>query len=205
MKTPIHIFRSLMGLCLVVVLLVGCGGGASNNTNNNTIMATTNRMTVATTYSSIPVGVVTQYSASLMSTWTSSNTTVAVIDANGVALGLAPGTTTITATTIPSAGSAQSVQATLTVTSASLVSIAVTPANYAFTAAASTKQFIATGTYSDNNQYGVTGQVEWTSSDNTLATVSATGIVQDLAPGAPTITATWPNTSISGSTQITTL
>jgi outer membrane protein assembly factor BamB len=83
-------------------------------------------------------------------------------------------------------------------TPATLLSIAVTPSNPSIING-STIQLTAEGTYSDNSTQLLTLQVIWSSSDNTKATVSSTGIVTAIATGSTTLTATSGN--ISGSTQ----
>ena len=60
----------------------------------------------------------------------------------------------------------------LTVTSATLQSIAVTPANPSI-AAGLTQQFTATGTYSDGSHLDLTGSVTWASGTTATATISA--------------------------------
>jgi len=81
---------------------------------------------------------------------------------------------------------------------ATLLSITVTPGN-ASIVNGTTVQMTATGTYSDNSTLDLTTQVIWSSSDNTKATVSSTGLVTAIAPGSTTFAATSGN--ISGSTQ----
>lgn len=72
---------------------------------------------------------------------------------------------------------------------ASLVSIAVTPANPTV-ANGQTRQMTATGTYSDTSTQDLTTQVTWSSSDTSKATVSNTGLVTAVSYGSATITAT---------------
>ena len=200
MKTPTAILRALLFLCTLFVVaaaLAGCGsGGSSSSPTAGTAL------TVGTSYNPIPVGVATQYSSSLTVTWTSSNPSVATIDANGVALGKAAGTTTITATTVSTP--IQTATSTLTVTSDTLTSIAISPTTYTFPSVGSTKQLTANGTYSNGNTYNITGVVTWTSSSTAAATVSATGLVTDVAAGSSTITATYPSTTISASMTVAT-
>lgn len=78
-----------------------------------------------------------------------------------------------------------------------LQSIAVTP-QVSTVAKGGTRQFTATGTYSDASALDITTQVTWSSSDTSKATVSATGLVSGVDSGSPTITATLQG--ISGST-----
>jgi 6-phosphogluconolactonase (cycloisomerase 2 family)/uncharacterized protein YjdB len=70
------------------------------------------------------------------------------------------------------------------------------------------QQFTATGTYSDGTQQDFTSQVAWTSSDPTVATAAAGGVVGGVAPGTATITALLtgpglPTSGISGSAPVT--
>ena len=92
-------------------------------------------------------------------TWASSDTTWATISTTGLATAVAPGPVTISATF-------DGITATtgLTVTSATLKSIAVTPANTSLPAG-ETEQFTATGTLSDNSTENLTDQVTWASSE----------------------------------------
>ena len=128
-------------------------------------------------------------------TWASATPAVATINATGLATGLAPGTSTISATLGAVSGST-----TLTVTAATLQSIAVTPANPSIAAGAS-QQFSATGTYSDASTANVTGSVTWASATPAVATINATGLATGLAPGTHSISATLG--AVSGSTTLT--
>ena len=66
-------------------------------------------------------------------------------------------------------------------------------------------QFIATGTFSDNTMQDLTAQASWSSSSQSVATISnaagSNGLVTSLAPGTTTIAATWGGAS--GSTLLT--
>jgi len=128
-------------------------------------------------------------------TWTSLTTSVATITTGGLAKGLATGTSTIQAKSGSVTGST-----TLTVTAATLSSIAVTPANPSINAG-STQQFTATGTFSDSSTQNLTSSVTWTSSKTTVATISAAGLATGVAAGSSTIQAA--SGSITGSTTLT--
>ncbi|GIM20651.1 hypothetical protein KHM09_31020 [Leptospira borgpetersenii] len=135
-------------------------------------------------------------------TWISSNTSIATISNasghEGFVSTVSTGTTTITATL-----GAISNSTSLTVTAAVLVSISVGPTN-SFVYMTQTKNFTATGTYSDGTMQDLTTQVTWTSSDTTLGTVSnafgTEGKVTGIAAGAVTITSILG--SISGNTSL---
>jgi len=116
-------------------------------------------------------------------TWASSATAVATIAPGGLATAIALGPTTITATVGTISGNAA-----LTVTTAVLVSINVTPAN-ATIATLTTQLFTATGTYTDNTTQNVTSQATWASSDPAIAILNGT-TATGLSAGTTNISAT---------------
>jgi len=122
-------------------------------------------------------------------TWKSSNTAAATIGAaTGLATGVAAGTTQISATQ----GSVVSPNDPLTVsaTTATLQSIAVTPASPS-AGIGNTVQFTATGKYSDNSTKNITTSVTWNSSNPLFATIgTVTGLATGVAVGTTEITAT---------------
>lgn len=118
---------------------------------------------------------------------------------NGLATSLSTGTTTITATLGLISGGT-----TLTVNSATLNSIQVTPTNPSV-ALGTTRQFTATGIYSDTTTQDLTAAVTWSSSNTGVALISnapgSSGLTTGIATGAATITATI--NGISGNTTLT--
>jgi hypothetical protein len=70
----------------------------------------------------------------------------------------------------------------LTVQVPPLVSITITPNPYTI-ASGTAVQLHATGTFADNSTADLTTQVNWSSSDNTVATVSITSGSQGLTTG----------------------
>ena len=114
--------------------------------------------------------------------WSSTVETVAVVanapGAAGLATSVAPGATTIGATASGLTGST-----TLTVTPATLVSIAVTPAGSTITLGTN-QQFTATGTYSGTATQNLTSTVTWQSSNAAVAPVSNAAGTQGLATAA---------------------
>src|SRR6202041_1318059 len=96
-------------------------------------------------------------------TWTSQTTSVATIIAGGsvTAAGIGP-------SKIQAASGAINGSATLTVTAAALVSLAVTAPNLSI-AKGTSEQFTATGTFSDNSTQNLTSSVNWTSQTTTVA------------------------------------
>ncbi len=163
-------------------------------------------------YPSIPLGRTLQLTATGVFTdntvqdltdqvaWSSLNPAVAAIDAKtGLATSAVQGSTTITATLSGKTGST-----VLTVTSAVLDSIDVTPAIPSI-ALGTSQQFVATGTYSDNSTEDLTSAVSWGSSNEGIATVSnatgSYGLATSVSAGLTTITATLGG--VTGGTDLT--
>ena len=117
-------------------------------------------------------------------TWTSSDETVATVDATGKVTGKKIGTATITATAQDGSG----VSGSCTVTVLSTVKkVTVTPANLTLSKNKSYTLKATVEVFGSGTDTGVT----WTSSDTTIATVDATGKVTATdKTGTVTITAT---------------
>ena len=127
--------------------------------------------------------------------WSSSSAAVAAVSATGLVSALAPGTTTITAT---SEGVSAGASLTVTAVPVAAVTLAPTPG---IVQVGST--LTLTPTLRDATNGILTGRVvTWQSSLPTVATVSATGVVSGIAPGGPVmITAT--SEGVSGSATVT--
>lgn len=132
--------------------------------------------------------------------WTSSNPTAALMSvasgAKGEAVGLAAGTSTIAAA-FPLDALVTPLQ--LTVTNATLSSIAVTPAN-ASIALGTPEQFKAQGTFSDSTTQILTEQVSWASSAINVAIINASGAAGTTGTGSTTVGATL--NGVTGSTGL---
>lgn len=126
--------------------------------------------------------------------WSSGTSSVATVNAAGVATGVAVGTSTVTASLSGISGS------TKVTVFRSLVSIAVTPANPQIFVNG-TEPFIATGTYNDGFVQDLSTVVIWASSAPGIATVNGVGQATGVTPGTSTISAT--NGGITGSTILT--
>lgn len=178
-----------------VTLVAGCAGGSSGGGP-----PTLQSVTVATTTASIAAGATSQFKATgsysngtsqdvtATANWTSATTSVATISNTsgsiGVATGVAAGTSVITATLSGVSGTS-----TLTVTPATLVSLAITPTSPTI-AAHTTLPFMATGTFTDKSTKDITTTVVWASSDTAVATIVAnTGVVTSLTTGTTSIDA----------------
>jgi hypothetical protein len=72
-----------------------------------------------------------------------------------------------------------------------LVSIAVTPANETLILGGNTQQYTATGNYSDSSTLDVTNLAAWTSSNQNVATIGATGLASTIGSGYTSITASY--------------
>jgi trimeric autotransporter adhesin len=137
--------------------------------------------------------------------WASSNTQTATMNASGelssgVATGQAVGSVQVTATF----GSVSGV-ATLTVTTASLNSISVTPTNPSVVNTL-TRQFNATGVYSDGTSADLTTVVQWSSDNVAVASMNASrtsssGMATALSAGTSLIRAAFAE--VQGSTTLT--
>jgi trimeric autotransporter adhesin len=132
--------------------------------------------------------------------WTSGNVAVASINLGGIAgfaKGLSPGVSTISA----SSGSISSTASlTVTVTNATLVSIAITPAD-AVLSLGTHEQYVAAGTFSDGSLQDITNSVTWASSKTSVLSIAGGGLATARAMGSVTISAT--SGSISASTTAT--
>jgi hypothetical protein len=117
------------------------------------------------------------------------------VDVNGLGQAMAMGSTTITATAGTVSGTAS-----VTVTGATLVSLAIAPLKSSMPAGA-TKQFIAMGSFSDSTTQNVTASALWSSSNAAAATIDNAGLASSVAIGSTTITASIG--AISSSTTLT--
>ena len=116
-------------------------------------------------------------------TFSSSDESIATVDNSGNATGVAPGTVTITATSEGKSGTAS-----LTVTPAPVASVDISPAGVAGTPAGGTIQFTATPRDASSN--ALSGRVvTWTTSDSSLATIDANGLMTAISAGLVTVAA----------------
>jgi hypothetical protein len=122
-------------------------------------------------------------------TWTSSTPSVATVsnsaDTPGIATGVAQGSTTVSASF---AGISATPPLTITVTNATLISIAVTPSTPNIPLGSS-QLFAAQGTFTDNSVVNITVEVAWSSSDVAVATIKANGLATSASTGTTTIKA----------------
>jgi len=169
-------------------------GGVTQDLVLDVTNVTVSALTVTPITAIIPVGVTQQFTATAMfsdsssqdvssnATWTPSDPTVATVSFFGRATSLKAGTITITAAFGGQSGTTQ-----LTVSTATLVSIAITPASTVL-APGSSLTYQAVGTYSDaSKQY--LSNATWTSSDTNVITINAAGVATPSSAGSANITA----------------
>ena len=130
-------------------------------------------------------------------TWNSSTASVATVDRSGLVMAVGNGTAVIAARV--NQGSGATGTAIVTVTQ-SIASVEVSPSTAQLTALGATVQLTA-GAFDANGHAMAEAEFSWESSDATVATVNASGLVTGVAVGVATITAT--SESTSGSAGVT--
>jgi len=134
--------------------------------------------------------------------WTSSDPQVAAVS-RGFVTTVAPGAATVTATLLGFSATCD-----VTVTSATIVSVAISPTSASIPAGYQLR-FTATGTYSDGTTQDVTALAAWTSSSTGVAVVSSStidgspGLATAIASGSTTITASYGGASASAALTVT--
>ncbi len=188
------------GTAIVTAVLDGVVSDGIILTVNDAVITA---LTVAPLLPSLPLGLSQAFTAqgvftggitldlSKDVTWFSSNEAVATVSdlfaSKGEATALQIGSTEISA--LFDIGPTATASTTLTVTAATLSTIAVTPSNPSILSL-STQVFSAQGTYSDKTTRDITTEVSWESTAPTVATLATGNIVKALTPGVSTIKAT---------------
>src|SRR5689334_17153456 len=166
--------------------------------NPTVALGTTRQLTATGTYSNGTSTNLTQ-----LADWSSSNAAASTVSpaaaGKGLAAGLGLGSATISATYGGKSG-----WTTLTVTSANLVALEVTPTNPQI-ALGTSRAFTATGRFTDGTTQDLTEQVVWESSVTAVSTISIAagnrGLAHSAGLGDTTITASL--SGVSGSTTLT--
>lgn len=208
--------KGLFSAVAVGSATIGAASGSlSTSTTVNVTPATLTSLSIAPADPSVALGTSRQFTATgtysdrstqnltSIVAWYSSDTHVATVSnatgSKGLGTSVAVGSTQISAAT-----GSLSVSTTFTVTPATLVSIAVNPANRSIVSGTSV-QYTATGTYTDATSQDITATAMWSASDPAVASVSnatgSKGLGTGIGPGTATISAT--SNAISGSTPIT--
>lgn len=132
-------------------------------------------------------------------TFTSSDTTVLTAGTNGLLHGVSAGSATLTLTV-----NGVSQASTITVSNATLVSLAISPANPVPFAKGTSEQFTVTGTFSDGSTQDLSSSATWTSSDASVVTVDSHGSALGAGVGSATISVSYQGqTATSGGVQVT--
>ena len=180
--------------------LASCGGGS-----NTPPTPTLQTVSVSPSGASVVAGKTQQYTATgsysdnstkalLTADWTTSDSSVATIDATGLLTGVKQGSVMVSAKSGTITGSTSA-----TIGAAQLVSIAVSPQSSSLRIN-NEEQFVATGTFTDGTTQPLSG-VTWSSSATNFATIDTTGLAVGISPGVSTIQAA--SGKISGSTNLT--
>jgi trimeric autotransporter adhesin len=192
------------------VTITASYGGVTNTTDVYVTDAVPVSIQLTPASASIASGTTQQYLVNVVYTdgslqpvtsglaWLSSAPSVAGVDANGLATGLAAGQSTISVFY-----DSMSATASLTVTQAVLTNIVVTPVT-TVVGINGNVQFTATGVFSDNSAQDLTSQVVWTSSNGAFAAISAGGLATGISAGTATITAISGTISGSATLNVTT-
>jgi uncharacterized protein YjdB len=202
---------------LLLVLMSSCGGGGGTGSVGGGASAPSVSLVSIEVTPAEPVialGTTTQLKATGIYSdnskqdltpaveWHSSDDAVVTVS-HGLARSVGRGSAVIGAASGSVSGSISG-SGTLTVTDATLVSIQVTPVNPA-AALGTTRQFTATGIFSDNSVQNLTEQVDWSTSSGSVASVSNTagsrGLATPAGIGASTVSAALDG--VTGSTDFT--
>ena len=117
-------------------------------------------------------------------TWSSNNSGIATLNTSGLATSHTQGSVTITA-----ASGSIAATAAMTVTSASVTSIQLSPSPVSIPAG-DTQQLLATANFTDGSSQNVTTSVAYATSAANVIRVNTAGLLTGVASGAATITAT---------------
>ena len=151
--------------------------------NPSFALGTTQQMTATGTFSDGSTQDLTDLAA-----WSTLDPTIATVNNSGLVMSVAVGQTVVSATAAGITGFTN-----LSVTPATLVSIAVTPAMPSV-ALGLQQQFTATGTFTDSTTQDITKTAQWSSSAPAVASIANdpahVGLATTAATGMTTITAT---------------
>ena len=184
-------------------------GGLSGTTTVTVTPATLTSITVTPPNASIANGTSVQLTATgtfsdgttqdltLSASWTTAPASLATVHPNGLVTGTGVGSVSVTATQGAVSGSG-----TVTITSAVLTSITITPPN-ASIAKGTSVQLTATGIFSDGTTQDLTLSAGWTTTPAGPATVDPNGLLTGTGVGSVSVTATQGAVSGSGTVTIT--
>jgi uncharacterized protein YjdB len=164
-------------------------------------------VTMSPTTVSVAVGATTTLGATVVPSnatnknvsWSSSNTSVATVNASGVVSGVAAGTATITVTTQDGSKIATSaVTVTAVNNNVSVTGVSVNPTAVSLAAGSTTTLSPTVAPSNATNK-----NVSWSSSNISIATVNTSGVVSGVGAGTATITVTTQDGSKIATSAIT--
>jgi uncharacterized protein YjdB len=181
---------------------------ASNNSwsGYNAISVPVASVSIAPASITIEAGATTQLTETVLPgnatnktvVWSSSNTSVATVSTSGVVTGASEGSVVITATTADGAKTAtSSITVTANTGNVAVTGVAVTPASVNVNPGATTQLTAAVSPVNATNKV-----VNWSSSNTSVASVSASGLVTGVVSGNATITATTQDGSQTSSSAV---
>ena len=165
------------GIAVGTATIKAVKDGVTGMTQVTVTAATLSTIAVTPTTPSLPKGRTVQLTATgtfsdnttqnltAMVTWSSGNDAIATVTAGGLVTGAGVGNVDVTATLDGVSGSTS-----VTITAATLVSLAVTPVNPTI-AKGRVQQLTATGTYTDGSTQNLTTSVTWSSSNPVIGSV----------------------------------
>ena len=129
--------------------------------------------------------------------WNSTNSAIALVSSTGLVSGISIGGISATATLQGVSGSLA-----VSVSSATLVSISITPVSVTLLNILLTQQFAVTGHFSDGSTQALTSGVHWSCTNGLLATVNQTGLLTALGLGNLSATATYNGLTATAAVKI---
>jgi trimeric autotransporter adhesin len=188
-------------LVYILVLQIACAGGGQNNATTSGLgvpipsepALTSIKINPANPV--VPAGSAQQFKAigqytdgttkevTSLASWTSSNVSVAHVNAVGMATTTSAGTTSI-----PAALGSIRDSTVLNVSAAPLLSIYITPGSISLPAG-TTVQLRAIGVFQDGSAQDVSTSVGWNVSDPNVASISGTGLLRGVKSGSSEIIA----------------
>lgn len=193
-------------------------GAVSSTASASVSAASLSSIEISPVISSASVGVTTQFYATGINddsshdditsfvTWSSSDSSIASINSDGLLSRHLVGSVTISATY-----AAVTTQVSASVLGATLSEIEISP-NAASMPVGILRNYVATGIYTDGSREDLSDQVIWSSSDSAVASIdngaSSKGLVEALSAGNSTIEATYgsitktTSLSVSGNTIV---
>lgn len=183
----------------LIALLGACGGGSSSSGGPSVTLSS---LTITPQTKQFAVGTTEQFTAtarysngatedvSSRVNWLSAEESIASVNATGLASGLSKGKTTITASF--QGKTASTATDGVTISDASMTELQISPQDTNIAKGLS-KQYNATGIFSDGSHQDVSATVQWLSSKPSIATISASGLATSKAVGTSLISASLGN------------